>query len=170
MPQCEIILKLLTSGIPPSKVESTVKNVVEHLAPISDPSKLNLPKASTANYIRREEMKTLYICDIHKASALCNGQMIHLNTDGTTLSQHKLAAASANGLVLAVNEVSSGAAEDIAKNISKELQRLQKVANDLGMKNANCINWSIVGALILPLHKKFNRISQELLQGRRYVQ
>ena len=159
----KLYYKLLTSGIPPGKVESTVKNVVEHLAPTSDPSKLNLPKASTANYMRREEMKTL--CDIHKASALCNSQMIHLNTDGTTLSQRKIAAASANGLVLAVNEVSSGAAEDIAKNISKELQRLRKVANDLGMKNANSINWSIVGALTsdsAATQKKFNRIAQEL--------
>ena len=159
----KLYYKLLTSGIPPGKVESTVKNVVEHLAPISDPSKLNLPKASTANYMRREEMKTL--CDIHKASALCNSQMIHLNTDGTTLSQRKIAAASANGLVLAVNEVSSGAAEDIAKNISKELQRLRKVANDLGMKKANSINWSIVGALTsdsAATQKKFNRIAQEL--------
>ena len=159
----KLYYKLLISGIPPGKVESTVKNVVEHFAPTSDPSKLNLPKASTANYMRREEMKTL--CDIHKASALCNSQMIHLNTDGTTLSQRKIAAASANGLVLAVNEVSSGAAEDIAKNISKELQRLRKVANDLGMKNANSINWSIVGALTsdsAATQKKFNRIAQEL--------
>jgi hypothetical protein len=73
----KLYYKLLTSGIPPGRVGPTIKDVLVHLAPSTDPAKLDLPKASAANYMRREEMKT--ICDIHKASNLCSSEMLHMN-------------------------------------------------------------------------------------------
>ena len=159
----KLYYKLLTSGIPPGRVGPTIKDVLVHLAPSTDPAKLDLPKASAANYMRREEMKT--ICDIHKASNLCSSEMLHMNTDGTTLNQRKIAAASANGLVISVDEVRSGSAEDIAQNISRELTRLRKLATDMGIDNAQSINWSVVGALTsdsAATQKKFNRIAEQL--------
>ena len=125
----KLYYNLLTSGIPPAKVAPTIKEVLRHLLPSNDVTKLNLPKASTANYMRKEELRT--ICDVHKASELCNADTIHMNTDGTTLGQHKIAATSINGLVLSVNEVPNGSAEEIAKDISQELEKLRKIAHEL---------------------------------------
>lgn len=59
----------------------------------------------------------------------------------------------------------SGSAEDIAQNISRELTRLRKLATDMGIDNAQSINWSVVGALTsdsAATQKKFNRIAEQL--------
>jgi hypothetical protein len=159
----KLYYNLLTSGIPPAKVAPTIKEVLRHLLPSNDVTKLNLSKASTANYMRKEELRT--ICDVHKASELCNADTIHMNTDGTTLGQHKIAATSINGLVLSVNEVPNGSAEEIAKDISQELERLRRIAHEIGLGNADSINWSLVASSTsdcAATQKKFNKIAQKL--------
>ena len=157
----KLYYNLLASNIPPAKIHAAIKDVLRHLVPSVDITKIALPKASTANYMRKEELKT--VGDVHKATELCKTGRIHLNTDGTTLGQRKIAAACANELVFSVNEVPNGSAEEVAKNISKELERLRKIAQEIGLENANSINWSLVVSSTsdcAATQKKFNRVAQ----------
>ena len=157
----KLYYNLLASGIPPAKIHTTIKDVLRHLLPSVDVTKIALPKASTANYMRKEELKT--VGDVHKATELCKAGTIHLNTDGTTLGQHKIAAACANELVLSVSEVPNGSAEEVAKNISKELERLRNIAHEIGLENADSINWSLVVSSTsdcAATQKKINKVAQ----------
>ena len=80
---------LLCSGVPVSKIENLVKNIVKWSNPSVDVSKLELPKRCCASYIRKEELKV--ISDAHKATSLCDqiatGKALRINTDGTTQNQ-----------------------------------------------------------------------------------
>ena len=55
-------------------------------------SSLKLPKERCAGYMRREELATIGMA--HKAHVLCkqiqSGKQFDLNSDGTTLNQHKI--------------------------------------------------------------------------------
>ena len=102
------------------------------------------------------------INDTYKATKLTeNLTTLHLNSDGTTLKQRKMAATAVNGLVLSVNEVTNGSAEQIANNISKELEHLRRTAEALGLPNAKTINWSLVASSTshsASTQKEFNHI------------
>ena len=157
----KLYYNLLASGIPPAKIHTTIKDVLRHLLPSVDVTIIALPKASTANYMRKEELKT--VGDVHKATELCKAGTIHLNTDGTTLGQRKIAAACANELVRSVSEVPNGSAEEVANNISKELERLRNIAHEIGLENADSINWSLVVSSTsdcAATQKKFNKVAQ----------
>ena len=103
---------------------------------------LRLPKKSCASYMRNEEFKT--ICDAHKATVLCSdsgkSKGINLNTDGTTKQQRKLGGVVANGIVLGVNELPDGKAISAIEDISKEFEKLRKIAQMLDLPNPNSIN------------------------------
>ena len=107
---------------------------------------LRLPKKTCAGYMRKEELKT--INDAHKAYVLCEdaskGKGISLNTDGTTKHQRKLGGAIVNGLVLGVNELADGKAITAVEDISREFEKLRRVAEVLGLPNAHSINWTLV--------------------------
>ena len=157
----KLYYNLLASGIPPAKIHTTIKDVLRHLLPSVDVTIIALPKASTANYMRKEELKT--VGDVHKATELCKAGTIHLNTDGTTLGQRKIAVACANELVRSVSEVPNGSAEEVANNISKELERLRNIAHEIGLENADSINWSLVVSSTsdcAATQKKFNKVAQ----------
>ena len=128
----KLYYKLLADGMPPGKIETNIKTILSHFLTNLDEKKISLPKASCAQYMRREELKV--INDTYKATKLTeNLTTLHLNSDGTTLKQRKIAATAVNGLVLSVNEVSNGSAEQIANDISKELEHLRRTAEALGL-------------------------------------
>ena len=91
-----------------------------------------------------DELST--ISQAHKASIISDsiqeGKQFHLNTDGTTLAQKKLNSIAINNNVVSVNELHDGTAETVINDISKELQKLRKVAVALNLPNANSINWT----------------------------
>ena len=160
----KLYYRLLVSGMAPSKIAPTIKTILNHFLPNINGSKISLPKASCAQYMRREELKT--VNDIHKATKLTeNVTHMHLNSDGTTLKQHKIGAATINGLVLSVNELSNSSAEQIANDISKELEHLRRTAEILELPNAKSINWSLVASATsdsASTQKKFNEIVKKL--------
>ena len=85
--------------------------------------------------MRREELKT--ICDAHKATMFCSDSTktrgVSLNTDGTTKHQKKLGGVVANDMVLSVNELPDGTAMRAVEDISREFEKLRKVAETLGL-------------------------------------
>ena len=158
----KVYYNLLASGMPPGKISSTIKTVLQHFVPKLDVELVHLPKESCAQYMRREELKT--INHIHKAVELSKHQQFHLNSDGTTLQQHKIGATTVNGMVLSVNELPDGTAEQIANDISTELEHLRNIAIALGLPNAHSINWSLVASSTsdsAATQKKFNEIAQQ---------
>ena len=60
----ELYYNLLTTGIPPEKINGTIHLVIAKLCPSLDISNLKLPKKSCANYMRMAEMPT--VSDVHK--------------------------------------------------------------------------------------------------------
>ena len=111
-----------------------------------DVEELRLPKKTCASYMRKEELKI--IADAHKAHVICSdaskGKGIHLNTDGTTKQQKKLGGVVANNMVVSVNELPDGKAISAVEDISREFEKLRRVAEMLGIPNANSINWTLV--------------------------
>ena len=96
--------------------------------------------------MRKEELKT--ISNAHKSTVLCEhaatGAGFHLNTDGTTKAQKKLGGIVINDMVVAVNHLPDGTATSAISDISKELAKLRKTANALGLPNPNSINWTLL--------------------------
>ena len=81
----------------------------------------------------------------HKATMLCTKTRgVSLNTDGTTKHQKKLGGVVANDMVLSVNELPDGTAMRAVEDISREFEKLRKVAETLGLPNPNSINWTLV--------------------------
>ena len=160
----KLYYNLLVAGMPPGNISPTIKIILQQFLPDTDISAIKLPKQSCAQYMRRDELKT--INDVHKAITLTKDSgPFHLNSDGTTLKQHKIATATINNLVLSVHELPSGAAEQIAKGISMELEHLRKIARLLNLPNADCINWGLVASSTsdsAATQKKFNEIVQKL--------
>ena len=160
----KLYYNLLVSGMPPGSIHLTIKKILHHFLPNIDTCDLNLPKQSCAQYMRSEELKT--VNDAHKAVKLTEKPTnFHFNSDGTTLKQHKIAAATINGLVLSVNEVPDGTAEQIARDMSCELDHLRKTAEALDLPNAECINWGAMASITsdsAATQKKFNSIAKTL--------
>lgn len=48
-----------------------------------------------------------------------------------------------NGLVLGVNELADGKAITAIEDISREFEKLRRVAEMLGLSNARSINWTL---------------------------
>jgi uncharacterized coiled-coil protein SlyX len=59
---------LLVNGMPPSKISQNIKTVLQHFLPNMDTDQLVLLKDSCAQYMRREELKT--VNDVQKAVQL----------------------------------------------------------------------------------------------------
>lgn len=47
-------------------------------------------------------------------------------------------------MVLSVNELDDGTAVSVVEDISRELEKLRKAAQMLGLPNPNSINWTLV--------------------------
>ena len=107
---------------------------------------LRLPQKTCASYMHKDELKI--ISATHKAHIICSdaskGKGIYLNTDGTTKQQKKLGGVVANDMVLSVNEVPDGKAISAIEDISREFEKFRRIAEMLGLPNANSINWTLV--------------------------
>ena len=142
----KLYYSLLADQIPVSKIAVIIRKVLKCFNPDKNVEDLRLPKKSCACYMRNEELKT--ICNAHKATILCSDsgkcKGIHLNTDGTTKQQQKLGGVVANGIVLGVDELPDEKAISAIEDISKEFEKLRKIAQMLDLPNPNSINWTLV--------------------------
>ena len=166
LPIRRLYYELLANQVPASKVSILVKSVVKCFFPDVDISTLQLPKERCAGYMRREELCTVEMA--HKAHHFCSeiesGKLFHLNSDGTTLNQHKINGAAINDIVLSLNEVSDGSAESAIQDIEKELNKLRIVASQLNLPLANSINWTLFASSTsdsASTQKKFNKLLEE---------
>ena len=50
----------------------------------------------------------------------------------------------ANGMVISVNELPDGKAITAVEDISREFEKLRRIAEVLGLSNAKSINWTLV--------------------------
>ena len=141
----KLYYSLLAAQIPAGKVASIIKTVLSSFFPDVDVNSLMLPGESCAGYMRREELKT--ISTAHQATViseqLASAKEVFINTDGTTKNQKKLNGIAFNGFVLSVNEVPDGKADSIINDIGNQLEKLRKAAYQLGLPNANMINWTL---------------------------
>ena len=112
---------LLSSGVPVSKIQFIVKDVVKWSHPSVDVSKLKIPKKSCVSYMRQEELNV--ISTAHKATSLCSqlaaGGGLGINTDGTTKNQKKIDGVAINGMTIRVNKIADGSASNAISNLSK---------------------------------------------------
>ena len=142
----KLYYSLLVDQVPVSKIAEITRTVLKCFNPSMNVEELKLPKKSCASYMRKEELKL--ISDVHKAHTICDtamkGEGLYLNTDGTTKHQKKLGGIVANSMVLGVNELPDGTAASIIEDISKEFEKLRKVARVIGLENADSINWTLV--------------------------
>ena len=155
---------LLSDQVPSSKIVAIIKMVIKCFNPSIDVEKLKLPQRACADYMRREELKT--ISNAHKAAVLCEAanKGFLMNTDGTTKSQKKLGGVAINNMVLSVNELPDGTAESVIADVSRELEKLRKTAYALGMPNPNSINWTLLVASTsdsASTQKRINKLIEE---------
>ena len=131
---------MLAVQIPPRKIAIIIKIILKSFFPDLSIDELVLPKERCAGSMRIDELNT--VSQAHKASIISKniqeGNCFHLNTDGidTTLAQKKSNCVAINNKVMSVNEIHDGAAETVIDDISKELQKLRKVATALNLPNA----------------------------------
>ena len=135
---------LLASQIPPGKIRRIIKDVLVAFFPDVNVDSLKLPGESCANYMRREELKTISMA--HQVTLLSKADRLYLNSDGTTKNQHKLNATAFNGVVISVNEVPDGKADTIIADIDSQLKKLRSFAEKLGIPNNEMLNWSMIEA------------------------
>ena len=161
---------LLAQQIPRAKISTTIKAVLKCFLPGLDVDHLQLPKERCAGYMRAQELKT--VSQAHKASVFCEHAQtdgaFHLNTDGTTLHQKKVASVSVNKIVVSVNEVPDGTADSIIKDISGELQKLRDIARELNISNCDSINWTSVQSSSsdsAAMQKRFNKLIEEHMKA-----
>ena len=142
----KLYYSLLANQIPVSKITDIIRTVLKCFNPSMNVEELRLPKKTCASYMRKEELKI--ISDAHKAHIICSdaskGKGIYLNTDGTTKQQKKLGGVVANDMVLSVNELPDGKSISAIEDISREFVKLRRIAEMLGLPNANSINWTLV--------------------------
>ena len=142
----KLYYSLLADQIPVSKITDIIRTVLKCFNPSMNVEELRLPKKTCASYMRKEELKI--ISDAHKVHIICSdaskGKGIYLNTDGTTKQQKKLGGVVANDMVVSVNELPDGKAISAIEDISREFEKLRRVAEMLGLPNANSINWTLV--------------------------
>ena len=165
----KLYYRLLADQVPVSKIASIIQSVLKCFNPSIDVEKLRLPKKTCVSYMRKEELKT--ICDSHKANIICSdarkGKGIFLNTDGTTKLQKKLYGIVANDMVIGVNEVPDGRAVSAVNEISREFEKLRRIAEMLGLPNATSINWTLVKSSSsdsAASQKYFNKLVEEKRQ------
>jgi translation initiation factor 1 (eIF-1/SUI1) len=134
---------LLADQIPVSKISDIIRTVLKSFNPSMNVEKLNLPKKTCASYMRKEELKI--ISDAHKPQMISKdvreGKGIYLNTDGTTKQQKKLGGVVANSMVISVNELPDGKAISIVENISREFEKIKRIAKMLNLPSANSGLW-----------------------------
>lgn len=137
---------LLADEVPASSISNIVKSVVKCFNPSVDVESLVLPQRSCANYMCRDELRT--ISNAHKATVLseCSTKGFPINTDGTTKGQRKLEGLAINNMAISVNELSDGSADQAIADISKELATLRNVAHVLNLPNADTINWTMIAS------------------------
>jgi hypothetical protein len=90
-----------------------------------------------------------------------------LNSDGSTLNQHKIYGVTINDVVLSINEVADGSAECAIQDIEKELDKLRNIAMQLKLPFANSINFTIFASstsISASTQKKFNRLLKEKIE------
>ena len=142
----KLYYSLLANQIPVSKITDIIRTVLKCFNPSMNVEELRLPKKTCSSYMRKEELKI--ISDAHKAHIICSdaskGKGIYLNTDGTTKQQKKLGGVVANDMVLSVNELPDGKSISAIEDISREFVKLRRIAEMLGLPNANSINWTLV--------------------------
>jgi len=158
----ELYYKLLADQIPPAKIASTIKSVLNCFFPTLNTNDLKLPHEKCAGYMRREEMST--ICMAQKVCSISESKSCHLNSDGTTKFQKKLGAVSVNGMVLCLNEVPDGSADSMVELVENELEKLRNIAHDLKLKSPEKINWTLFNSLTsdsASSQKRFNRLVDE---------
>ena len=122
----ELYYGLMTTGISPEKIDSTIRMVLSKLCSSLDVESLKLPKKSCANYMRMAEMPT--VSDVHKATIT------------------KLIGSSINGTVLGIQEVSDGTADTMIAELDRQLTKLRETAMELNIHNANSINWTLMAS------------------------
>ena len=166
----KLYYSLLADQVPVSKITDIIKTVLKCFNPSLNVEDLRLPKKTCAGYMRKEELKT--INDAHKAHVLCKdaseGKGIRLNTDGTTKQQKKLGGTVVNDLVLGVNELADGKAITAIEDISKEFEKLRRIAEMIGLPNARSINWTLVKSSTsdsAATQKRLNKIIEERRQS-----
>ena len=151
----KLYYSLLSEQIPPGKIATIIKTILKSFIPDLNTYELALPKEQCAGYMRIDELST--VSEVHKASIISknvqDSKAFHLNTDGTTLAQKKLNSVAINNNVVSVNELHDGTAESVINDISKELQKLRKVAVALNLPNANSINWTLFSQILLVFKK-----------------
>ena len=162
----KLYYSLLAVQIPPGKIAIIIKIILKSFFPDLSIDELVLPKEHCAGSMRIDELTT--VSQVHKASIISKniqeGNCFHLNTDGTTLAQKKLNCVAINNKVMSVNEIHDGAAESVIDDISKELQKLRKVATALNLPNANSINWTLFASSSSDSaapQKKLNKLIKE---------
>ena len=140
----KLYYSLLADGVPASSISNIVKSVVKCFSPGVDMESLVLPQRSCANYMCRDELRT--ISNAHKATVLseCGTEGFAMNTDGTTKGQRKLGGLALNNMTISVNELSDGSADQVIADISKEFATLRNIAHALNLPNADTINWTMI--------------------------
>ena len=160
----KLYYSLLSDQVPSSKIIAIIKMVIKCFNPSIDVEKLKLPQRACADYMRREELKT--VSNAHKATVLCEAanKGFLMNSDGTTKSQKKLGGVAVNNTVLSVNELPDGTAESVIADVSREFEMLRKTAYALGMPNPNSINWTLLVASTsdsASTQKRINKLIEE---------
>ena len=131
----ELYYALLAQRIPPSKIQNIIRPVLRYLAPSIDVDALQLPSASAAGYMRREELAV--VSRTQKAITLSSAECMYLNSDGTTLNQCKKATSIVNDIVLGVHNVYDGSADAAFVDLQNEMDQLRITASDLGQDLEN---------------------------------
>ena len=157
---------LLSKQIPSVKIADIIKTVIRCFFPAIDVDGLQLPKRSCADYMRKCELVT--ISNAHKATVLseCTSGY-RLNTDGTTKNQKKIGGVGINDIVISVNELPDGTAASSIEDVSRELEKLRKIAQTLHLPNADQINWTLFTASSsdsASTQKHFNKLIEECRQ------
>ena len=92
----------------------------------------------------REELPT--VSRAQKASTLANTEALHINSDGTTLHQRKIAGALVNGMVFGVHTVPDGSANSALNAITEEFTKVKQVGAELQVPTANITLKNVVAS------------------------
>ena len=140
----KLYYSLLSQNIPPNKIRGIIKSVFQHLLPSANPNELQLPSKSTAGYMRHEELPT--VSRAQKAAKLAATEALHVNSDGTTLNQQKIAGALVNGMVLGVHTVADGSANSAFDAITTEFSKVKEVGAELQVPTTNITLKNVVAS------------------------
>ena len=162
----KLYYNLLAKEVPASRVNDIIKTIVKCLIPSVSIGQLKLPKKACVSYMRKDELQI--VSAAHKATVLCehaaSGVPFRLNTDGTTKDLKKVFGVGINDMVISVNELPDGTATTAIADVTRELEKLRRIANDLKIPNANSINWIIFTATSsdsAASQRKFNRLIED---------